>query len=121
MSTVKFELPIFSVFFPHFILFNDPLMLAEHSSSIKPEHERAEHVLRLQNPSTERAPSEHQASTERAPSEHVLGPIPSKICPLPILVGTLLYILLEYQIFVKNNRRQINKKGGRKSKFPFSN
>ena len=45
----------------------------------------------------------------------------SKICPFPILVGTLLYILLEYQIFVKNNRRQINKKGGRKSKFPFSN
>ena len=51
MSTVKFELPIFSVFFPHFILFSDPLMLAEYSSSIKPEHERAEHVLRLQNPS----------------------------------------------------------------------
>ena len=43
-------------------------MLAEYSSSIKPEHERAEHVLRLQNQST---------STKQAPSEHVLGPIPN--------------------------------------------
>ena len=40
-------------------------MLAEYSSSIKPEHERAEDVLGLQNPSTIKN-SEHQASTERA-------------------------------------------------------
>ena len=40
-------------------------MLAEYSSSIKPEHERAEDVLGLQN-----------LSTKQAPSEYVLGLIP---------------------------------------------
>ena len=63
----------FYIWYCNFQIYNRklyPLMLAEYSSSINPEHERVRACARTPKPE-----HEHHKK-DRAPSEHVLGPIP---------------------------------------------